>query len=150
LEPVTDLFKPLLGGNLIYGLILGLLMASWFGFGLTPRKGMSRYGPYSDAYAPDRIAAYEEIWQREDSELWEWLEERTGLHRLNSDGPNKRKTAMSPRTAEEKLRAEHSNSRNVEEAMRITEEKLKVMQAAMEKSGQVREGRGSQSAEAAL
>ncbi|KAG9253397.1 GRAM domain-containing protein [Emericellopsis atlantica] len=146
LEPVTDLFKPLLGGNLVYGLILGLLMASWLGLGLNPRKGASKYGALSGAYAPDRIAAYEEIWQREDSELWDWLEERTGLHRLNSDGPSTRKKAMSPRTAEEKLRAERSNTRNVEEAIRVTEEKLKVMQEAMEKFGRAREGQGSPSA----
>lgn len=143
LEPVTDLFKPLFTGNVMYGLLVGLLVSTWFGFGWTPGRSVGPYGPGGVITGPDRLAAYEEMWRREDSELWEWLEERIGLDRLNAEGGNARKKAMSPRTAEEKLRAERMDVKDVEEAMRVTEEKLKVLKDAMGRSSQIPEAAGS-------
>ena len=142
LEPLTDLVKPIITGNVMYGLLVGLLVASWFGFGLTPSRAVSPYGPHGAMYSPDRIAAYEEMWRREESELWDWLEERIGLDQLNAEGSNIRKKAMQPRTAEERLREERLDVKEVEEAMRVTEEKLKVMQDAMGRSSHVPEKPG--------
>jgi hypothetical protein len=143
LEPVTDLFKPLFTGNVMYGLLVGLLVSTWFGFGWTPSRSVSSYGPGSMMTGPDRLAAYEEMWGREDSELWDWLEERIGLDRLNAEGGNARKKNVSPRTAEEKLRSEGMDMKEVEEAMRVTEEKLRVLKDAMGRSSQIPEAAGS-------
>ena len=126
----------------MYGLLVGLLVATWFRFGFAPGRNVSPYGPHTNIYGPDRIAAYEEMWRREDSELWEWLEERIGLEQMYAEGNNGRKKVMSPRTAEEKLREERLDVREVEEAMRATEEKLKVLQEAMGRSSKVVEGAG--------
>lgn len=143
LEPLTDVVKPLLTGNVMYGLLVGLLVATWFGFGFTPSRTVAPYGTHPSIYRPDRLAAYEEMWRREDSELWEWLEERVGLERLNADRGNVRKKAMQPRTAEEKLRDERMGAREVEEAIRVTEEKLKILQDVVGKSSQVPVGAGA-------
>lgn len=141
-EPLVDLSKPIFTGNVMYGLLVGLLVASWFGFGFSPSSNVSLYGPHTSIYSPDRLAAYEEMWRREDSELWAWLEDRIGLERLNAEGGNARKEAMSPRTAEEKIRQERMDVKEVEEAIRVTEEKLKVLQDAMGRASQVPEGAG--------
>jgi hypothetical protein len=82
---------------------------------------------------PDRIAAYEEMWRREESELWDWLEERVGLDRLNDGAIPTRKKTAETRTVEEKLREDRMDEREIEEAIRVTEEKLKVLQGVMSK-----------------
>ncbi|CAM1511281.1 Fc.00g087940.m01.CDS01 [Cosmosporella sp. VM-42] len=133
LEPLGDIMKPLLTGNVMYGLLVGLLVTTWFGVGLTPSKNPPSFGQEMGMYRPYRMAAYEEMWRREDGELWEWLEERVGLDRLNTDRPSPRQRAVEPRTVEEKLKVARMDEREVEEAIRITEEKLKILKGVMEK-----------------
>ncbi|KAK5998328.1 putative membrane protein C20F10.07 [Cladobotryum mycophilum] len=135
-EPIVDLVKPLLTGNIVYGLLVGLLVAAWFRFGFTPNKGASTAGPDIGMYSPYRHVAYDEMWRREESELWDWLEERVGLERLSADGANVRKKIAEPRTYEERLREERMDKREVEEAIKVTEEKLKVLREVMARSGQ--------------
>lgn len=147
LEPVLDILKPLVTGNVMYGLLVGLLVAAWFGFGFPPGRAASSYGqhPQMGMYGVDRLAAYEEMWRREDSELWEWLEERVGVGRLGADAgrpspassasrPAVKKKAVEPRTLEEKVREEKMDDRQVEEAIRVTEEKLEILRQAMERT----------------
>ncbi|KAF7560332.1 hypothetical protein G7046_g3810 [Stylonectria norvegica] len=137
LEPLTDIISPLLTGNVMYGLLVGLLVTTWFRGGFAPSSSAPTYGQDMGMYRPDRIAAYEEMWRREDSELWDWLEERVGLDRLNTDKGGTRKKAVEPRTVEEKLRAARMDDSEVEEAIRVTEEKLKVLKDVMGKKAKV-------------
>ncbi|KAI1881325.1 hypothetical protein JX265_000151 [Neoarthrinium moseri] len=128
LGPLVDIIKPILTGNVVYGLLVGLLVASWFGFGLNPRQNIGGYGPGIGFPAhPERLMAYEEVWRREESDLWDWLEERVGLHRINDDTAPIRKRVVEPRTMEERLREDRMTEREVEEAIRVTEEKLHVL-----------------------
>ncbi|KAF6828874.1 gram domain-containing protein [Colletotrichum musicola] len=131
LEPVLDIAKPLMTGNMMYGLLVGLLVATWFGFGLPGRQpsnsDVRMYG------YPDRLAAYDEMWRREESELWEWLEERVGLERLHDSELRTRKRAIEPSTVEERLREDRMDERDIEEAIKVTEEKLKVLKGVMDK-----------------
>ncbi|KUI68327.1 hypothetical protein VM1G_04166 [Cytospora mali] len=131
--PVLDIVGPLLTTNVIYGLLVGLLIMTWLS-GRSNRHVARPYGSELGFYGyPDRIAAYEEMWRREESELWEWLEERVGMDRLNSGELHTRKRVMEPRTAEEKLREEHMDEREIKEAIKITEEKLHVLKSVVEK-----------------
>ncbi|OTB05497.1 hypothetical protein M426DRAFT_319761 [Hypoxylon sp. CI-4A] len=134
LGPILDIIKPVLTGNVVYGLLVGLLVATWFGFGF---NGQPRVTPYGRELGfmgyPERVIAYEEIWRREESDLWDWLEDRVGLQRLTEDTMPVRKRVMEPRTVEEKLRGERMNEREVEEAIRVTEEKLQVLKSVMDK-----------------
>ncbi|KAI1767752.1 hypothetical protein GGR53DRAFT_480525 [Hypoxylon sp. FL1150] len=134
LGPVVDIIKPVLTGNVVYGLLVGLLVATWFGFGF---NGQPRGAPYGRDLGflgyPERAVAYEEIWRREESDLWDWLEERVGLQRLNGEAMPVRKRVIEPRTVEEKLREERMNVREVEEALRVTEEKLEVLKSIMDR-----------------
>ncbi|KAH6659228.1 hypothetical protein BKA67DRAFT_529398 [Truncatella angustata] len=128
LAPVVDIMKPILTGNVVYGLLVGLLVASWFGFGFNPRQNGGGYG--SGIGFPghsDRLIAYEEVWRREESDLWDWLEERVGLHRMHDGAIPIRKRVSDPRAVEERLREEKMSNREVEEAIRVTEEKLQLL-----------------------
>lgn len=130
LEPLTDLLKPLLTGNVMYGLLVGLLVSTWFGFGVSPRKNVAQYGA-------DRFAAYEEMWHREDSELWDWLEDRVGLDRLSNDVIRTQKKVPETRTMEDDTREKRMETREVEEAIRVTEEKLRILKETMAKGAAV-------------
>ncbi|KAJ3962235.1 hypothetical protein N0V92_001060 [Colletotrichum tropicale] len=130
LEPILDIVKPLITGNMMYGLLVGLLVATWFGFGLPGRQPSSDMRMYG---YPDRLAAYDEMWRREESELWEWLEERVGLERLHDPNISTRKRAMEPITVEERVREDRMDEREIEEAIKVTEEKLKVLKGVMDK-----------------
>ncbi|EFY96664.2 GRAM domain protein [Metarhizium robertsii] len=132
LEPCVDVLQPILTGNVMYGLLVGLLVAMWFGFG-SPPKNNAPFGPDVGFYSHNRQAAYEEMWRRQDSELWEWLEERVGMERLSSDQPSARKRGMEHRTVEDKLREERMDEREIQEAIRVTEEKLRVLREVIGK-----------------
>ncbi|KAF4630651.1 hypothetical protein G7Y89_g7490 [Cudoniella acicularis] len=121
LGPVFDIVGPLMTGNMMYGLFVGLLVASWFRFGFSGRGGSRDVG-MGFLGTPDRIAAYEEIWRREESELWEWLEDRVGLDQLRDVG----KMPIEAKTLEEKIRNEKMEEREVDAAIRVTEERLKL------------------------
>ncbi|KAL5889193.1 hypothetical protein ACKVWC_004436 [Pyricularia oryzae] len=128
-SPVLDTVKPLITGNLVYGLLVGLLVASWFGFGFSPSGRTASRHPYGADLAylsyPDRVAAYEEMWRREESELWQWLEERVGMERLSG--------AQSSAPSTPPPRKNVADSREVREAIRATEEKLKMLKVSLEK-----------------
>ncbi|KAK7748879.1 hypothetical protein SLS53_000903 [Cytospora paraplurivora] len=134
LGPVLDIAQPLLTGNVVYILLAFLLITAWFSFGSSKRPVARPYGSeLAFISQPDRLAAYEEMWRREESELWEWLEERVGMDRLNSGELHTRKKVLQPRTVEERLREEHMDEREIKEAIRITEEKLHVLKSVVDK-----------------
>ncbi|KAK4221475.1 hypothetical protein QBC38DRAFT_126105 [Podospora fimiseda] len=131
LGPVVATVSPIITGNVVYGLLVGLLVASWFGFGT--RQGVVPYGmELGYMNYPQRMAAYEEMWRREESDLWDWIEQRAGLDRLNADPPLRKRT-VNPRTLEEKLREERMDERELREAIRVTEEHLQVLKSVIEK-----------------
>jgi hypothetical protein len=131
LGPVLNIVKPLLSGNMGYGLLVGLLVAAWFGFGYrgggAASKDMNYFG------TPERIAAYEEIWRREESELWDWLEERVGMERIYEDPGQASARTDDAKSIEEKLREEKTTEREMETAIRVTEEKLNALKGVLEK-----------------
>ncbi|KAI0017537.1 hypothetical protein F4780DRAFT_796137 [Xylariomycetidae sp. FL0641] len=134
LGPAVDILRPVFTGNVVYGLLVGLLVATWFGFGSNRQPRSPGYGGDMGFVGyPERAVAYEELWRREESDLWDWLEERVGLHRMNEDAPPARKQVMEARTAEEKLREGRMNEREVEEAIKVTEEKLQVLRSVMDR-----------------
>ncbi|KAI1269013.1 hypothetical protein F5Y18DRAFT_174444 [Xylariaceae sp. FL1019] len=143
LGPVFDILKPVMTGNVVYGLLVGLLVATWFGYGLNGQRGGGYGRDMAFAGYPDRAVAYEEIWRREESDLWDWLEERVGLHRMNEGAMPIRKRVMEPRVAEDKLREERMNEREIEEAIKITEEKLNVLKSVIDRKKDGKSGRSS-------
>lgn len=134
LGPIFDILKPVMTGNVVYGLLVGLLVSTWFGFGFNGQHRGTGYGrDLGFSSYPDRAVAYEEIWRREESVLWDWLDERVGLHRMNAGATPMRKRVTEPRTVEEKLQGERMSEREVEEAIRVTEEKLHILKSVIDR-----------------
>lgn len=123
--PIVDILGPLLTGNILYGLLVGLLVASWFRYGFTGRGGSQNSMGFLST--PERVAAYEEMWRREESELWEWLEDRVGSGRLRDIG----KMPIEAKSTEERLRSERMEEREIDAAIRVTEERLRVLKDAV-------------------
>ncbi|PYI31543.1 hypothetical protein BP00DRAFT_168859 [Aspergillus indologenus CBS 114.80] len=81
LGPVLDMVTPLLSGNVTI-LIIGVLLFMLFFRSPSQSSTMSHDIGCPGYSLPQRLAAYEEMWRREESELWSWLEDRVGMDGL--------------------------------------------------------------------
>lgn len=142
LEPFTSILKPLWSGNIaifIVGLLLYLIFfrSSSKPSELTPNMGCPGLA------LPQRLAAYEEMWRREESELWNWLEDRAGmdgmvfptLHHRTPEPRASRKSsrvnAADERELAARLREEKVSDREMDHAIRTTRQRLDVLEEMM-------------------
>ncbi|MCJ1389055.1 hypothetical protein MMC18_001909 [Xylographa bjoerkii] len=149
LSPVLDILQPLLTAQSLIGLLLFLLIISWFRNSRL-RAPSSSIGPYSPGLTPQRIAAYEEIWRAEESALWDWLEERVGMSegggfaypatakRGNGDASKRAKDERREILKGKGMKAKLNEikgvgEREVDWAIGVTEEKLKVLKGVVER-----------------
>ena len=162
LEPAVDIVKPLIGANLVIGFLVLLQIFTWLRGGPgghSPRVGFPQMLP------PERIATYEEIWRREESHVWDWLEQRIGMEELiypgsisadNDDESDsaavrkarrQRERSWRDREMQSKRREEGTMSeREFAEAIRATEKRLEGLKAAMQKkrlTSSTQEGRST-------
>lgn len=93
LRPITDMLPGLITAQVVIVVLL-LLLISWFrspsSAAAATRGGLAGYGIAGSLGVPSlatpaRIVAYEEMWRREESELWDWLEERVRMARSAAD-----------------------------------------------------------------
>lgn len=149
LEPAVDIVKPLISSNMVIGFLVLLQLFTWLRSGTSkhhsPRVGFSQMLP------PERIATYEEIWRREESSLWDWLEERIGMEGLvypssasasaddASDGAAVRKArtqrerSWRDRDMQSKRQEEGMSDVEFADAIRVTEKRLEALKAAVQK-----------------
>lgn len=132
LGPVVDIFQPLLSGNMVYGLLVGLLVAAWFSYG---RQSRGRGDVGMGWSSAERVAAYEEIWRREEGELWEWLEARIGMQGVGGlEGLGIKEASPEVRQGiQERLESETADDAEVDEAIKVTEEKLRTLKGVVDK-----------------
>ncbi|KAH0563519.1 hypothetical protein GP486_001911 [Trichoglossum hirsutum] len=135
--PVFDILKPIMTGNIALGIVVVLVVAMWI---RQSRLTSTTLGPagFSKLDTPERIAAYEEIWRREESELWDWLEDRVGLDNLPFSAAgevpiNRVKERSRERDIEESLKDEKMGEREIEDAIRVTQERLDGLKRVVEK-----------------
>jgi hypothetical protein len=158
-EPDWGLFEPLRGplgpisGVINQGVIISIL--SFLVLFLWWRQ--SRLNAYSarggalgvpGLATPQRIAAYEEMWRGEESELWQWIEDRVGLDGavpgflsgVPANGEKrekqKRKDFLARQKAlemEKRLVDEEMGERQMLEAIRVTKERLKTLEDAVKR-----------------
>jgi hypothetical protein len=149
LGPVLDIFQPLFNAQSLAGLLLFLLIISWFRNSRHRVGGdSSRMSPWSGIGASRRISAYEEIWRTEESSLWNWLEDRVGMGDSaaypkfggvlgNADGSrNARKERANVLGGTQKVLDEVKGmgEREIQWALETTEERLMVLRSIVEKS----------------
>ena len=130
--PLFNLFG---NANFVLGVMGILLLALFFRNSLqTPASGVG----YP---IPQRLAAYEEMWQREEMELWNWLEERVGLDRLNvpiaqqtyQSQTLQRQKRQKLRGLSSRLNEEKMADREIDHAIQVTRERLKALEEVIAK-----------------
>lgn len=151
LGPVVDIFRPFVSANMVIGFLLLFIVISWFRSPTAPAKGQLGI-PLS---SPERIAAYDEIWRREESDLWDWLEERISMegtaYPASSRDPDQKAVKKARAQMEKSLRegtqarlaAESMKEREVEQAIKVTEERLQELKGAVQRKKDSRVGNSS-------
>ena len=127
LGPIADIVGSIVDAKIVAAVFFILLMWTWFFRG--PSAALSH--PYTPAH---RIAAYEQIWQAEEAELWKWMEERVALDRVHQAAGR----VQQIQHIQDRLTEESMTDRQIDEAIRVTEERLEGLKMAVEGEG----GRG--------
>jgi hypothetical protein len=108
----------------------------WFSSSRTRTSSPSN-GAQSTQVAPaDRLVAYDEMWRREESALWDWLEERTGLQGgflVSKDGQKgKPSKASKIPTGKASSSSDKMTEREIDNAIKVTEERLRSLKEMIE------------------
>lgn len=144
-SPIADIISPLINSNTVIIFLLFLLVISWFKGPKARRAGVGGDVGFSLMSTPERMAAYEEMWRVEENELWNWLDERMGMHEsssLSSKSKMPVSETRSPRSqqkgksARAKRAEDAMNEREVDYAIRVTEERLEQLKVAVRKRRQ--------------
>ncbi|KAF2144184.1 uncharacterized protein K452DRAFT_306793 [Aplosporella prunicola CBS 121167] len=136
LGPITDMLPGFINAQLVIVVLVLMVLIMSF---RSPSKAKTPYGGLGvpGLATPQRVIAYEEMWRREESELWDWLEERVRMDRTSGMGmpaaPTVRKQDV--RRMGEKLGDERMSQRQMEDAIRVTQERLEVLKQAVERKG---------------
>lgn len=140
LEPFTSMLKPLWSGNIAF-LLVGLLL--YLAFFRTPSNPsiIGHHPAHPGLSLPQRIAAYDEMWRREESELWNWLEDRVGMdgmvfpalhHRMPAPTHKvPRVNVADERDLIDRLREEKVSDREMDHAIRTTRQRLDILEEMM-------------------
>ncbi|KAL4991104.1 hypothetical protein BDW68DRAFT_152656 [Aspergillus falconensis] len=151
LGPVAGIFEPLWNGNVAVLVIGFLLFMLFFRQPTRPPSILFPNMEYAGHSMPQRLAAYEEMWRREESELWHWLEDRVGLDGIAIPTVNRQSDArtlrrnhrtQSEREFKASLSEETLSDREMDHAIRSTRERLDTLERILHK-------RRSQSTESA-
>jgi hypothetical protein len=144
-EPVLGLVRPFITSQVVVAVLFVLLAYSWI---FPPMRSASPLNTSSGVPRVDRLAAYEDIWQREESSLWDWLEDRVGLDAMPSSGffddgkqqvlTGSAASSVAAATAArialaKKLHGERMNERQMDSAIRTTEERLGALKEAVKR-----------------
>lgn len=130
LEPVVDILKPMLNGNIAV-LVIGILLFMVL-FRSPSQSSRASHDIGCPGYSlPQRLAAYEEMWRREESELWSWLEDRVGMDGMTfpaASRPAVSQMRQGSSQLQDKLRNERMSDREMNHAIRSTRERLDVLE----------------------
>lgn len=96
---------------------------------------------------PERMAAYEEMWRREENDFWDWLDHRVGMHAASYPERGNPAAAVKQKGKRYAMRAKlddvKMSEREVDHAIRVTEEKLGVLKEVVQEKKGLREERKS-------
>jgi hypothetical protein len=123
LGPVADIIDAVFTPQILIPLLGALLIYSWFFRGASSTVGPNQWS------VAQRQVAYEEIWRHEESELWNWLEDRVALDRVHSSVSGGH---VSP-DSQQRIQPANMKEREMDEAIRVTEERLKVLKKKVDK-----------------
>ncbi len=115
-------------------MVLLAVLLTWLWMRPSAQPGLAPMG-MPGLTTPARLAAYEDMWRGQESELWGWLEERVGApvggEKTNRRDDAKRKEA--DRLLARKTQDEGLTDKQIREAIRVTEERLAALKEAVQK-----------------
>lgn len=143
LSPIVGIFGPFWNSNVAVVVLSTLLFMMWF---RTPSTRPTSHGiALHHLSAPERLLAYDELWAKEESELWDWLEDRVGMEgltvpvvdteklNLKREKQLRQKRRRDHRDAEARLRDEKMSEREIADAIRVTQQRLETLQQVVER-----------------
>jgi hypothetical protein len=135
IKTIYRYIKPLFSVSSLIGLLVFLLIISWFGNSRLRYSGQPTRLVPSNVDSSRSSVTWENMWQKEEEALWEWLQDRTGLRdglsfptRLDSDNAHSTKQDQeSWRKILSGTKSEAANTREIEWAIKLTEERLDLL-----------------------
>jgi hypothetical protein len=151
LGPLVGLIAPLVTMQVVVGVLSFLVLWQWFRG--PSAAALARQGGYPTfASTPERMAAWEEMWRREESELWDWLDQRVGMgddmgyptvdvsdEQIRSAKKARAKVLGKKGDVEAKVREEKMSEREMEDAIRVTQERLDLLRGVVERRKEQRQ-----------
>ncbi|KAL1962589.1 hypothetical protein VTN77DRAFT_9382 [Rasamsonia byssochlamydoides] len=135
LGPVISALKPLWSAHVALG-IIALLLFTIYSRGPAPSPTISPEVGYRGLTMPQRLAAYEEMWRREETELWNWLEERVGMDGFSfpvADSQRARRQKLRSKDLAGRLDEVRMTEREMDHAIRVTRERLDILEEIVNK-----------------
>jgi hypothetical protein len=132
LKPFISLLSPFLTSQTVIAVLTVLLLYTWIN---PPYRSGGMMVGHPGFSSPQRVAAYEEMWRREESNLWDWLDDRVGLDNIyvpSGDSSQKdRQKVLAAKNMAKKLGDERMSERQMDDAIRVTEERLSALKDAV-------------------
>ncbi|KAK5941630.1 hypothetical protein PMZ80_005579 [Knufia obscura] len=141
LGPIVAPVKPFVTMNMIVSILGIMVLWMWFRGSHLPSTALSRG-------RLDHTTYYDDLWRREESDLWDWLQDRAGvdgsmIRDKLQDEPSQgkeskqklkqRQKLLKSKDMQTKLREEKRSMKEMEEAVRVTQERLESLQKALER-----------------
>ena len=139
LSPFISLLGPFATSQVVIAVLFALLMYTW----INPGMGRGGVGVGFPGYgSPERFAAYEQIWRREESQLWDWLDDRVGLDNVYVPGSERigKQKALNAKGMGQKMEDERMSERQMDDAIRVTQSRLEALKEAVERRKDKRKG----------
>jgi len=135
------MLSPFITTQTVIAVLFALLIYTW----INPPGGRRGSGLAYPGYSSfERLAAYEEIWRREESSLWDWLEDRAGLDGVyapGAGGDGGRQKVLAAKGMKDKLVDEKMSERQMDDAIRTTEQRLSALKEAVDRRKQDKKGK---------
>lgn len=143
LEPVISPVKPFVRVNVVVTILVIMVCWMWFrGPGARSSTELSRLNRV------ERLMMYDDIWRREETDLWNWLEDRAGVDgtvlrnaikeagssdREDQQRVKQRQKLLKSKDMQTRLREENKSMKEMEEAVRVTQERLDSLRKTLER-----------------
>lgn len=143
LSPVVDIFSSLVSKNMVIGFLSVVVILTWLWSSTPTSRGLKGL---QEMPTPERLAAYEEIWRKEENSLWDWLEERIGMEGVAyptsravdqeafQKARNQREQSLKNRRFEAVMVDETIDEREFAQAIRAMEQRLDELKLAVKRT----------------
>lgn len=145
LDPIVAPVRPFVRINVVVTIISIMVIWMWF-------RGAGSSSAISRGGVADRTLYYDELWRREEHDLWEWLQDRAGIdgtvlrealkespsnEKESKEKVKQRQKLLKSKDMQARLREEKKSMKEMEESVRVTQERLESLQRALKRQEDV-------------